>query len=126
MLNKFIAGILFATLLVSATGCATILNRKQSKLSVTSEPDGAEVFVNGMRMGRTPIVLELAANQSYAIEYRKPGYETITRVVNSKVGAGWLILDIVCGLVPVVVDAATGAWKHLDQKAVNVVLVKQQ
>jgi len=124
--SKVAIAILAVGLLVSSTGCATILARKLHKLPVTSEPEGAEVYVNGMRMGRTPITLELKADKSYAIEYRMPGHENITRLVNTKVGAGWLILDVLTGLVPVIVDASTGAWNQLDQKSVNVVLAKQQ
>jgi len=126
MFNKFIAGILFATLIVSATGCATTLNRKQSKLSVTSEPDGAEVFVNGERVGRTPIVLELAANQFYAIEYRKPGYETVTRYVHSKVAAESQILGTIARQLLFRDEATTSTWEDLDPKPVKIVLVKQQ
>ena len=77
-------------------------------------------------MGHTPIQLSLKADKSYSIEFRKEGFQTITKVVNTKVGAGWVILDIIAGLVPIVVDAATGAWNKLDQDAVNASLVKQQ
>ena len=54
------------------------------------------------------------------------GYESITRVVNTKVGAGWIVLDVLGGLIPVVIDAATGNWNKLDQDAVNAVLEEQQ
>jgi glycerol-3-phosphate acyltransferase PlsY len=50
----------------------------------------------------------------------------VTRVVNTKVGAGWVVLDVLGGLIPVIVDAATGDWKKLDQDAVNAVLEKQK
>lgn len=41
-------------------------------------------------------------------------------------GAGWIVLDVLAGLVPIIVDAATGAWYGLDQDNVNAVLEKQQ
>jgi len=41
------------------------------------------------------------------------------------VGAGWVILDILGGLIPVIVDAATGDWHYLDQTNVNAALEKQ-
>jgi hypothetical protein len=37
-----------------------------------------------------------------------------------------VIVDILLGLVPVIVDAATGAWYHLDQKNIDAVLMAQQ
>lgn len=126
MLYKLIAGTLIAMLLVSATGCATSHIRYQSKLSVTSEPDGVEVFVNGERVGTTPIVLELAANQSYAIEYRKPGYETVTRYVHSNVAAESQFLGAIVRQILFCDEAPTETWVHSDPKPVKIILVKQQ
>ncbi|GAA5522894.1 hypothetical protein Asal01_02862 [Fodinibius salicampi] len=34
-------------------------------------------------------------------------------------------LDVLGGLVPVVVDAATGAWYNLDQESINATLKEQ-
>lgn len=39
---------------------------------------------------------------------------------------GWIVLDILGALVPVVIYAATGAWYSLDQKNIDAVLEKQQ
>lgn len=107
-------------------GCATILAPSTHPLAISSEPDGAEVYLNGERVGVTPVRLDLKADKSYTIEYRKEGYETVTRVVNTKVGAGWVIADILFGLVPVIVDAATGKWNQLDQDAVDAQLERQR
>ncbi|MBL0191384.1 MAG: PEGA domain-containing protein [Saprospiraceae bacterium] len=113
-------------LMILFSSCATLFAPSSHSLSVSSEPNSAEVYVNGFKMGHTPIQLSLKADKSYSIEFRKEGFQTITKVVNTKVGAGWVILDIIAGLVPIVVDAATGAWNKLDQDAVNASLVKQQ
>ncbi|MGC9093737.1 MAG: hypothetical protein ACP5JH_10890 [Bacteroidota bacterium] len=34
------------------------------------------------------------------------------------------MLDILGGLIPVIIDAATGAWYYLDQTSINAVLEK--
>jgi hypothetical protein len=115
------------TIVVSClfVGCATLLAPKTHPLSLASEPQGAQVYVNGVNMGMTPVKLELKADQNYTIEFRKEGYETQSHIVNSQVGAGWVIVDVLFGLVPVIVDAATGAWNKLDQESVEAVLYKQ-
>ncbi|MCZ2846084.1 MAG: hypothetical protein O2U61_06290, partial [Candidatus Bathyarchaeota archaeon] len=59
-------------------------------------------------------------------EFKIEGYKPKSVQINNKVGAGWVVLDIVLGLVPVVIDAATGAWYSLDQKNIDAVLEKQQ
>ncbi len=113
------------TLTVLVTGCATLFGPKTHPLAISSEPHGAEVYVNGFKMGNTPVELSLKADKSYNIEFRKEGYESVTRIVNTKVGAGWVILDVLAGLVPVIIDATTGAWNQLDQDAVNASLIQQ-
>jgi hypothetical protein len=122
--------ILSISLLVIATltfsSCATLFGKKSHALAVGSDPAGAEVYVNGFKMGTTPLELNLKADKSYTIEYRKEGYQNVTRIVNTKVGAGWIVLDVLGGLIPIVVDAATGNWNKLDQDAVNAVLEEQQ
>lgn len=126
-MKKIFIGILSLIVLgTTLTGCATLFGKKSHALSVSSDPKGADVYVNGFKMGTTPVELSLKADKSYTIEYRKEGYESVTRVVNTKVGAGWIILDVLGGLIPVVVDAATGNWNKLDQDAVNAVLEEQQ
>lgn len=106
-------------------GCATLFAPGKYPLAVSSDPHGADVYVNGFKMGTTPVELNLKADKSYTIEYRKEGYDTVVRVVNTKVGAGWIVLDVLGGLIPVVIDAATGAWNKLDQDAINAVLTEQ-
>lgn len=108
-----------------APGCATLFGSTKAQVYTSSDPKGADVYVNGVRMGTTPFTLNLAKNQEYMIEFKKEGYKTIGQKINSKVGAGWVILDVLGGLVPIVIDAATGNWKKLDQEQVNVMLEKE-
>lgn len=94
-------------------------------MAVGSHPSGAEVYVNGFKMGTTPVELNLKADKSYTIEYRKEGYQSITRSKHKSRGR----LDsprCTWGLIPVIVDAATGNWNKLDQDTVNAVLEEQQ
>lgn len=117
--------ILLSFCLATFYSCATIFRGNNSKVRFNSDPVRAQVFVNGNYQGRTPLKLRLKSSQSYTIEFQKEGFEPVIRHINSKVGAGWVILDVLAGLVPVVVDALTGSWYHLDQKNLNVILTRQ-
>jgi len=77
--------------------------------SYKSDPKGAEVYVNGRYMGHTPCRLKLESRESYVIEFVKQGYDTKSVNVTNHVAVGWIVLDVLAGLVPVVVDAATGS-----------------
>jgi diacylglycerol kinase family enzyme len=45
--------------MINVTSCATLFGPKSHSLSVNSNPDEAEVFVDGERMGTTPVKIEL-------------------------------------------------------------------
>ena len=108
------------------SGCATLFKGTSEKINMESSPVRADVYINGQFMGKTPLQLNLAVKKSYAIEFRAEGYQPRVYHINNRVGAGWVILDVLLGLVPVIVDAATGAWYHLDQRNIDAVLVEQQ
>jgi hypothetical protein len=115
-----------ALICIYSTSCALVFKGTKQEVVFGSDPQRAEVYVNGVRMGETPLTLKLVTRQTYAIEFRREGYKPKSVQVNNKVGAGWVVLDILTGLVPIVIDAATGAWYSLDQKNINMVLEKQQ
>lgn len=107
--------------------CATLFKGSSSKVDFSSDPGGAQVYVNGNPIGTTPINLKLESKRTYNIEFRKEGYDSRNYTITNHVGAGWIILDVLfTGLIGIVVDAATGAWYELDQDAVNAILEKQQ
>ena len=125
-MKKHIAILVMITLVFSLGGCATIFKGNSSPLKVNSDPENAKIFVNGEYVGRTPLKIHLKGDKHYTIEFRKEGFEPVVRRVHSRIGAGWIVLDIICGGMPVVVDALTGAWYHLDQEYVSAILKRQQ
>lgn len=99
--------------------CATLFHGSTDTVSFASSPTGAQVYVNGMQMGTTPVQLSLKSSKTYTIEFRLDGYMSRTVILNSSIMAGFLILDVLFGVIPVIVDAATGNWLSLDQSVVN-------
>jgi len=113
-------------LCVYLTGCATLFKGTTEEVSFNSDPQKAEVWVNGTNMGTTPLALKLGSKKTYQIEFKKDGFKSKAYNITNHIGAGWIILDVFSGLVGVVIDAATGAWYSLDQKNVNAILEAQQ
>ena len=109
-----------------ASSCATIFKGTMEEVEFESSPDRAQVYVEGKLMGETPLAIKLESKKSYTIVFKAEGYKDQSYHIKNKIGAGWIILDILGGLVPVIIDAATGAWYSLDQKNINAVLQKQQ
>lgn len=117
--------LLAASTLVLSSGCATILKGSRESLTVVSQPAGAKVQINGIDVGNTPLTTRVNGTNDQLVMVRKDGYETRTILVASSVGAGWIVVDFLCGVLPLLVDAVTGDWKSLDQNNVNVVLDKR-
>jgi hypothetical protein len=121
-----VVALAFFSLSILSYGCATLFKGSTDKVDFSSTPTQAEVFVNGQLMGKTPLQLKLQSKHSYNIEFRMEGYQTKTVVLNNSVGGGWVVLDILGGLIPIVIDAATGDWFSLDEDHVQAVLENQQ
>lgn len=113
-----------ALLVVSMSSCAALFRGSQDRVSFQSEPSGAKVYINGQLAGTAPFETMLEAKRSHAVEFRLDGYQTRSTAITSSVGAGWIVLDILGGIIPIIVDAATGSWNGLDQHHVAVVLDK--
>lgn len=103
-------------------GCAALFNGKTTAVQMNSNPTGAEVLVNGNRVGTTPLSMDLSNKDTHTVTFRVPGRPEVTCVINRKVGVGWVILDVLGGLIPVVIDAATGSWYELDKNVCNATL----
>ena len=106
--------------------CGTVFGSSTDKIAFSSEPDAASVYVNGQLMGKTPTELALPNKHPINVEFRKDGYERRTVVVNSSVKGAFVVLDIVpgfvLGVIPLLVDAATGNWNGLEQSHVHATL----
>jgi membrane-associated protease RseP (regulator of RpoE activity) len=78
--------------------------------------------VDGQSVGKTPVTLKLDRTGPHQIRILKDGIER-TYVLNRDFGAEWIVLDILGGLVPLIIDAATGSWYDLSPNYINAQLV---
>ncbi len=111
--------------LLILAGCGTLFLSSTKDVSIISEPVDATVSVNGIERGTTPITLELDNRTSHVISVSKEGYDTVSCSLTAKVKGVILVLDVLGGLIPVIVDAATGNWKALDKTECTVQLPRQ-
>lgn len=59
----------------------------QRQMTVTSEPEGALVYLNGQEVGRTPLERDFLWYGTYDVQLRKEGHETLR--ARQKVIAPW-------------------------------------
>src|SRR5438477_3939143 len=110
------------------TSCATITRAVHEKLSVTSDPSGADVRLSTGEHGITPAkFVKQRRTEPFTVTVSKSGYVPQTVKVESKFGgtggaamAGNVILG---GAIGLGVDAGTGAYNSLYPNPVSVHLV---
>lgn len=98
-------------LLLSVTGCATILaGHGPVNIPTATNPNGADVYLDGNRLGTTPVTVQVERKKPHTLVFKKAGYKDASCVLATSTGAGWVILDVITGIVPIVIDAVTGDW----------------
>lgn len=110
------------------TSCATITRGVHEKLSVMSDPSGADVRLSTGEHGITPAkFVKLRRTEPFIVTVSKSGYVPQTVKIESKFGgtggaamAGNVILG---GAIGLGVDAGTGAYNSLYPNPVSVHLV---
>jgi hypothetical protein len=104
--------LLFTGGMLALTGCAAVLGRSEKNFDLQSNPQGAEVYLNGNRLGITPVKARLDNHQTHTFVYKKEGFKDASCTLSKGTGGGWVVLDIVSGLIPIVIDAATNSWSQ--------------
>lgn len=114
---------LILTAALVSSGCGLVFGGTRQTIRVESTPTGASVSTDPATSEyTTPASFSLQRNRSYAMTLSAPGYTSRTVELQRSIRVGIVVLDIVFGLVPVVVDAATGAWYKLTPEHHTVVL----
>lgn len=67
---------LLATFTIFLTSCATLFTGTKQHISIHSNVNGADVFLNDRLIGRTPLQVEIKKQKNAVIKIKKDGYET--------------------------------------------------
>ena len=122
MMRTSLRLLLCAALPFAVANCATLFGSHTKDLALTTDPAGAEVFVDGNRVGTAPVTFNVDNNKSHIVTFKMDGYHPATCTMQTATGAGWIILDVLGGLIPVIIDAATGDWDQLKGDGCHLVL----
>jgi hypothetical protein len=117
--GKLGIGLVLLSVIVALSACAAIFKGSSEEIELSSDPQGAKIYLNNQYVGITPTYMKLESKKTYHFEFKKDGYKTRPVFLGNSVGAGWVILDILFGgIIGIVVDAATGSWYELDNSMV--------
>lgn len=119
-MKKIIKLLVISITTLSLSSCALVFKgNNPANIPVNSTPVGAEITINGQSYGTTPTTIQLEDGENYNLIFKLDD-ETRTYTLKSEVGTLWLVLDILSGGVPLIVDAATGEWLELPEDEVFV------
>ena len=104
-----------AVLVIVPYFCAcSLFGPNMQTLTVSSDPAGAEVLLNGTRVGETPLQTQVPRREELLVEVRKPGYRTEYRQPDRTLSTLG-ILDVVAGsviLIPLLGLLSPAAWQQ--------------
>src|SRR5438552_13203633 len=102
------------------TSCATITRGSHDKLTVSSEPSGANVVLSSGEKGVTPTKFVKSRRGDFTVTVSKAGYVPQTVNVESKVSATGGTAMAIGGPIGAGVDAVSGAYDSLYPNPVSV------
>lgn len=76
--------IIVAFFIFVSSGCASIISGTAQTVSIDSQPQGAEVSIDGAYVGITPLTMKIAKNKKDMVSVKKEGYRTVSRELTKK------------------------------------------
>ena len=114
---------IIALSLILTSGCATIVKGTTQGITVSSEPSGADIHVDGTLVGQTPVSVEMERKRDHLVRIERDGYEPRTVPVIKTVGGAVWGNVLAGGLIGWGVDASTGAQYNLTPPTISVRLI---
>jgi len=129
MSNKSLltVALVIGVLVLSISGCATIIKGTSQDISIQSNPSNAKVVVKttgGIEVfsGVTPASAKLAKKKEYIVTVTLDGYKEGTVMLSQSFEA-WTIGNILCvGIIGLIVDAVDGAMWKLEPDQIMVTM----
>jgi uncharacterized protein YceK len=120
-MRRFIALTLVAA---SLSGCATIMHGSNQPVGISSNPTGAQVFVDNAVVGVTPVTATLSRKDHHTVRVEMPGYAPYEMKLTRGV-SGWVWGNLIFGGIPgLAIDAITGGLYKLTPSEVNASLTR--
>jgi len=96
-------------LLLTLTGCATVVHGTTQTIPITSSPPGATVLIDEVPVGVTPMSAKVSRNQPHVVSFVVDSV-TKDRVSLDRQMSPWVFADVfLLYVAPVVVDVKNGA-----------------
>ena len=75
---------ILSTLIIICSSCASIFSGTTQNINFESSPSGATIFLDGDRVGTTPLTLKLKKKKYSSLRIELEGYNTISRQLDKE------------------------------------------
>lgn len=127
-MKKILSSFTAVICLLQFSSCATIISGNKSPLIIRSEPSGAEVLIDGVSVGRTPLFADIRRMEDHEIRLMKAGFVEASQTTGRKLNA-WAAGNVIFGLFGIfglLVDASTGAAFSPKKDEIHVRLTPEE
>ena len=101
--------IMFVIICLLFSSCATIINGPDQKITVLSEPSGADITINGEEAGKTPKSFRVVRSKDHLICVSMPGYHTEVTELKRELSKVSLLYLLPGGLISMAIDSTQSA-----------------
>jgi uncharacterized protein YceK len=116
---RWIAALVLLAQLLLLAGCASIMHGTTQQVAVSSSPTGAQVTVDAMERGVTPVIADLKRKDNHVVRVTMDGYQPFEMALTRSV-SGWVWGNLVFGGIPgLAIDAITGGLYKLSPEQVT-------
>ena len=125
--NRIVAVILLGAVWAPAVGCASLVAGGPDHVPVNSTPPAALVKLDGVAVGKTPLIVPIGRTSEGILTFELEGYQTLTLDLD-KVANGWFFGNLlwfpVWPVVPVgmIVDLAASNQGKYSTNPIHVQL----
>lgn len=95
------------SVLLIFSSCATVMTGGTKKVRVKDVPERATVYYNGQALKKT--TAKVSRKDPGVITVKQKGCEDQVIDLDRKISVGYIVADVCFGVVPLLIDLATGA-----------------
>lgn len=122
---RFVQGFAAVAIALSSMcfgGCATLINSENQSVAFNTEPDGATVSIDGVAVGKTPVVIPVARKGGdKMVQFDLAGYKSVQFKLKNTLDAALAGNILFGGFIGLGIDAISGKGGGY-QSSVKVVL----
>lgn len=121
-MQKLVTALMLGVLALFGGGCASIVKGTTQAIPVSSSPTGADIRLDGNRVGQTPGSIEVKRKSDHLMTIEKEGYQTESIAITRNVGGAVFGNILAGGLIGWGVDAMSGAQYNLTPATISLTL----